>query len=92
MNEREHVARLMEKAEESLDVARSLTAEGHHGFAASRAYYAIHRQDPKSAKNDERNRRWTQMDADTAGNYPLLVCSSRRAVRRHRRESAFIGG
>ncbi len=41
MNEREHVARLMEKAEESLDVARSLTAEGHHGFAASRAYYAM---------------------------------------------------
>jgi hypothetical protein len=32
------------------------------------------------------------MDADTAGNYLLLGCSLRRVVRRHRRESASIGG
>lgn len=37
----EHIARLIEKAEESLDVARSLSADGHYGFAASRAYYAM---------------------------------------------------
>jgi len=32
---------LMAKARESLDVARDIDARGSHGFAASRAYYAM---------------------------------------------------
>lgn len=32
---------LIEKAKESLDVARNLVRDGHYDFAASRAYYAM---------------------------------------------------
>ena len=32
---------LIEKAKESLDVARDLVHDGHYDFAASRAYYAM---------------------------------------------------
>ena len=41
MTERDYIARLLEKSDESLEVARSLSAEGHQSFAASRAYYAM---------------------------------------------------
>jgi uncharacterized protein (UPF0332 family) len=33
--------RLVEQARESLDAAKVLQEAGHHGFAASRAYYAM---------------------------------------------------
>ena len=39
MNEQQKA--LLAKARESLDVARHIDARGSHGFAASRAYYAI---------------------------------------------------
>lgn len=35
------IAALLDKAERSLSAARSLLAQGHHDFAASRAYYAM---------------------------------------------------
>lgn len=41
MNDPRHVAELLEKARESLETAREIESNGHHGFAASRAYYAI---------------------------------------------------
>ena len=41
MTGEDHIARLLAKADESLDVARTLCADGHHSFAASRAYYAM---------------------------------------------------
>ena len=39
MNEQQKA--LLAKARESLDVARYIDARGSHGFAASRAYYAM---------------------------------------------------
>jgi uncharacterized protein (UPF0332 family) len=41
MTHEDYIARLLEKADESLQAARSLHAGGHHAFAASRAYYAM---------------------------------------------------
>ncbi len=41
MNKPLCVGDLVEKAAESLDAARELQAKAHHGFAASRAYYAM---------------------------------------------------
>jgi len=37
----EGISALLAKAEESLSVAQILATEGHHGFAASRAYYSM---------------------------------------------------
>jgi uncharacterized protein (UPF0332 family) len=37
----DYIARLMAKADESLDAAQSLLAGGHDAFAASRTYYAM---------------------------------------------------
>ena len=41
MTHQDYIARLIEKAGESIEVARSVSADGHHEFAASRAYYAM---------------------------------------------------
>ncbi len=41
MTHEEYIDRLIEKAEESLEVARWLSTNGHNAFAASRAYYAM---------------------------------------------------
>ena len=41
MTHDDYIAKLVEKADESLDVARSLIADDHNAFAASRAYYAM---------------------------------------------------
>lgn len=41
MNTEASIRLLMAKAEESLSVAEALLAQGHHGFSASRAYYAM---------------------------------------------------
>jgi len=37
----EGISALLAKAEESLSAAQILATEGHHGFAASRAYYSM---------------------------------------------------
>jgi hypothetical protein len=60
-----------------------------HGYETARR-----RLPPRTPRttNVDRNRRCTPMDADTAGHCLLPGCSLRRVVRRHRRESASIGG
>jgi hypothetical protein len=41
MTHEDYIARLIEKANESLDAAQSLLDGDHHAFAASRTYYAM---------------------------------------------------
>ncbi len=41
MTHEDYIARLLEKADESLDAAKSLLADDHNAFAASRTYYAM---------------------------------------------------
>ncbi|MHC5056258.1 MAG: HEPN domain-containing protein [Planctomycetota bacterium] len=41
MTHEDYIARLMAKADESLDAAQSLLSDGHNAFAASRTYYAM---------------------------------------------------
>ncbi len=41
MTHDDYIARLLEKADESLDAAESLLADDHNAFAASRTYYAM---------------------------------------------------
>ncbi|MCK4427774.1 MAG: HEPN domain-containing protein [candidate division Zixibacteria bacterium] len=40
-NKLENMKLLLEKANESLEVAKSLFEDGHYGFSASRSYYAM---------------------------------------------------